>query len=129
MAAGSTSAAYAEYIYRVPHPHCAVLYKRAEAASGRMDIYAGFVHALSEERIRLHLFDCVVGGSATAGEVRRFVQTIVGQDKSILENQNPKRLPLDPRAETPVRADKSSIAYRRYLTEIGLDYGVIRAQE
>ena len=129
MAAGSTSAALAEYIYRVPHPHCAVLYKRAETASGRMDIYAGFVHALSEERIRLHLFDCVVEGSATAGAVRRFVQTIVGQDKSILENQNPKRLPLDPRAETPVRADKSSIAYRRYLTEIGLDYGVIRAQE
>ena len=129
MAAGSTSAAFAEYIYRVPHPHCAVLYKRAETAGGRMDIYAGFVHALSEERIRLHLFDCVVEGSATAGEVRRFVQTIVGQDKSILENQNPKRLPLDPRAETPVRADKSSIAYRRYLTDIGLDYGVIRAQE
>lgn len=129
VAAGSTSTAYAEYIYRVPHPHCAVLYKRAEGAGGRMDIYAGFVHALSEERIRLHLFDCVVEGSATAGEVRRFVQTIVGQDKSILENQNPKRLPLDPRAETPVRADKSSIAYRRYLTEIGLDYGVIRAQE
>lgn len=129
MAAESTSAGLAEYIYRVPHPHCAVLYKRAETASDRMDIYAGFVHALSEERIRLHLFDCVVEGDATAGEVRRFVQTIVGQDKPILENQNPKRLPLDPRAETPVRADKSSIAYRRYLTEIGLNYGVIRAQE
>lgn len=128
MAAESTSAGLAEYIYRVPHPHCAVLYKRAETASDRMDIYAGFVHALSEERIRLHLFDCVVEGNATAGDVRRFVQTIVGQDKPILENQNPKRLPLDPRAETPVRADKSSIAYRRYLTEIGLNYGVIRAQ-
>ena len=129
MAAESTSAGVAEYIYRVPHPHCAVLYKRTETASDRMDIYAGFVHALSEERIRLHLFDCVVEGNATAGDVRRFVQTIVGQDKSILENQNPRRLPLDPRAETPVRADKSSIAYRRYLTEIGLNYGVIRAQE
>lgn len=129
MAAESTSAGLAEYIYRVPHPHCAVLYKKADTASDRMDIYAGFVHALSEERIRLHLFDCVVEGDATAGEVRRFVQTIVGQDKPILENQNPKRLPLDPRAETPVRADKSSIAYRRYLTEIGLNYGVIRAQE
>ena len=127
--AGATSSAFAEYTYRVPHPHCAVLYKRAETASDRMDIYAGFVHALSEERIRLHLFDCVVEGSATAGEVRRFVQTIVGQDKPILENQHPKRLPLDPRAETPVRADKSSIAYRRYLTAIGLAYGVIRAQE
>ena len=128
VTAGSTSAEMAEYIYRVPHPHCAMLYKRSEADGGRMDIYAGFVHALSEEWIRLHLFDCVLEGSATEGEVRRFVQSIVGQDKPILENQYPKRLPLDPRAETPVRADTSSIAYRRYLTEIGLTYGVTRAR-
>ena len=129
MTAGSTNAELAEYIYRVPHPHCAVLYKRSENDGGRMDVYAGFVHAMSEEWIRLHLFDCVLAESATEVEVRRFVQSIVGQDKPILENQFPKRLPLDPRAETPVRADTSSIAYRRYLTEIGLAYGVTRARE
>jgi phenylpropionate dioxygenase-like ring-hydroxylating dioxygenase large terminal subunit len=52
---------------------------------------------------------------------------IFGQDKSILENQQPKRLPLDTRAETPIRADKSAIAYRRWLTTKGLTYGVIPA--
>ena len=129
VAAGATAGEVAEYAFRVPHPHCGVLYKKADSDPDRVDIYAGFVHALSEERIRLHLFDCVVDGGSPVVEIRKFVQAIVGQDKAILENQSPKRLPLDPRYETPVRADKLSIAYRRYLSEIGLRYGVIRAPE
>jgi hypothetical protein len=32
-------------------------------------------------------------------------------------------LPLEPRAETPTRADASSIAYRRWLKEKGYSYG------
>ena len=56
-----------------------------------------------------------------------FQQTIFGQDKPILENQLPKRLPLDPRAETPIRADKSAIVYRRWLSKQGIRYGVIPA--
>ena len=36
-----------------------------------------------------------------------------------------RRLPLDPRAETPIRADKSAIAYRRWLSRKGIAYGVI----
>ena len=56
-----------------------------------------------------------------------FQQTIFGQDKPILENQVPKRLPLDPRAEMPVRADKSSITYRRWLAAKGVTYGTIPA--
>lgn len=127
--AGATSGEIAEYAFRVPHPHCGVLYKRADSQPGRVDIYAGFVHALSEEQIRLHLFDCVVDDGSSVIEIRKFVQAIVGQDMAILENQHPKRLPLDPRHETPVRADKLSIAYRRWLSEIGLSYGVIRASE
>lgn len=127
--AGATSGEIAEYAFRVPHPHCGVLYKRADSQPDRVDIYAGFVHALSEEQIRLHLFDCVVDDGSSVIEIRKFVQAIVGQDMAILENQHPKRLPLDPRLETPVRADKLSIAYRRWLSDIGLSYGVIRASE
>lgn len=127
--AGATSGEIAEYAFRVPHPHCGVLYKRADSQPDRVDIYAGFVHALSEEQIRLHLFDCVVDDGSSVIEIRKFVQAIVGQDMAILENQHPKRLPLDPRLETPVRADKLSIAYRRWLSDIGMSYGVIRASE
>ena len=58
-----------------------------------------------------------------AQAMRRFQQMIFGQDKPILENQMPKKLPLDPRAETPIRADMSAIAYRRWLRELGLTFG------
>ena len=39
----------------------------------------------------------------------------------------PQLLPLDPRAETPIRADRSAIAYRRWLSRLGVTYGVIPA--
>ena len=60
-------------------------------------------------------------------EIRRFQQGVIAQDKPILENQHPKLLPLDPRAETPIRADRSAIAYRRWLSRLGVTYGVIPA--
>lgn len=58
---------------------------------------------------------------------RLFQQSLFGQDKPIVENQVPKRLPLNTRAETPIRADKSGIAYRRWLSGKGITYGVIPA--
>jgi phenylpropionate dioxygenase-like ring-hydroxylating dioxygenase large terminal subunit len=70
---------------------------------------------------------CVLDEENEDKVIKRFQQTIFGQDKPILENQFPKRLPLDPRAETPIRADKSAIAYRRWLSQKGVTYGVIPA--
>ena len=52
-------------------------------------------------------------------------QTIFGQDKPILENQRPKRMPLRPGAETPTRCDATSVAYRRWLLAKGVSYGAI----
>ena len=53
--------------------------------------------------------------------------TFFAQDMPILENQYPKLLPLDPRAETPIRSDRASITYRRWLSDLGVTYGVIPA--
>jgi phenylpropionate dioxygenase-like ring-hydroxylating dioxygenase large terminal subunit len=58
---------------------------------------------------------------------RWFQRLITGQDKAILENQMPRRLPLDPRAELPVRADLGGTAYRRWLRERDVRYGAIPA--
>jgi phenylpropionate dioxygenase-like ring-hydroxylating dioxygenase large terminal subunit len=55
------------------------------------------------------------------------MQLIFAQDKPILENQVPRRLPLDPRAETPIRADKVAILYRRWLRDHSVNYGAIPA--
>lgn len=126
-AAGSTSGAMSEYIYRVPHPYCAVLYKSCPSDDSRLDVIALFLQSVDEETIRAHALVSVIDTVSTDLDIRMFQQTIFCQDKPILENQFPKRLPLDPRAETPIRADKSAIVYRRWLSAKGLRYGVIPA--
>jgi len=126
-AVGSSGGAKTEYVYRVPHPFCAILYKTSPFDAVRMDIVALFVQPVGEEEIIGHTMMSIIDDRSTATEVRHFQLTIFGQDKPILENQRPRKLPLDPRAETPIRADKSSIMYRRWLTSKGVAYGVIPA--
>lgn len=123
----SSGGADVDYIYRVPHPFCSVLYKSSPVDENRLDVIAIFVQPIDEENVRAHMMLCVLDEDNEDKIIKRFQQTIFGQDKPILENQYPKRLPLDPRAETPIRADKSSIAYRRWLRDKGLTYGVIPA--
>ena len=92
-----------------------------------MDVIYMFLQPMGPEWTRAHTGMCVIDSKNSYQGIRYFQQVIFGQDKSILENQFPKRLPLDSRAETPIRADKSAIAYRRWLTKKGLTYGVIPA--
>ena len=121
----SSGGADVEYIYRVPHPYCSVLYKSSGQDPSRMDVIALFVQPVGQERIRAHMLLSILDDASSENVMRAFQQTIFGQDKPILENQYPKRLPLDPRAETPIRADKSAIAYRRWLRSKGVTYGVV----
>ena len=116
-----------EYVYRVPHPFCSVLYKSSPTDPARMDVIALFLQPIDEEHVNASMLLSVLDDINDNGQIRRFQQTIFAQDKPILENQYPKRLPLDPRAETPIRADKSSIAYRRWLRSQGITYGTIPA--
>lgn len=124
-AMSATGAIEVEYVYRVPHPFCSVLYKSCPEDESRRDVIAIFLQPMTEERCRAHLLQSMIDSTSTITDLRRFQQTIFGQDKPILENQYPKRLPLDPRSETPIRADKSAIAYRRWLSQKGITYGVI----
>lgn len=118
-----------DYIYRVPHLNCALLYKSSPGYEdeGRMDVIYMFLQPMGPEWTRAHTGMCVIDTDNSYQGIRYFQQVIFGQDKPILENQFPKRLPLDTRAETPIRADKSAIAYRRWLSQKGLTYGVIPA--
>jgi phenylpropionate dioxygenase-like ring-hydroxylating dioxygenase large terminal subunit len=136
MAAASASGGVeVEYIYRVPHPFCSVLYKSSPggAASNpgapeRKDVIALFLQPVDEEHVRANMLLSLIDDESSDARLRNFQQTIFAQDKPILENQIPKRLPLDPRAETPIRADKSAITYRRWLQAKGITYGTIPAR-
>jgi phenylpropionate dioxygenase-like ring-hydroxylating dioxygenase large terminal subunit len=124
-AAMSNDALDVEYEYRVPHPFCVLLYKTNPAAPTRRDVIGLFVQPLDEECVAAHMFLSLLDDVMSDAQIRAFQQTIFGQDKPILENQRPLRLPLDLRAELPVRCDALSIAYRRWLHERGVTYGVI----
>lgn len=101
-AAASTGGADVDYIYRVPHPYCSVLYKSSPLDESRKDVIAIFVQPLSQEQVRAHMLLSLLDDTNNDTDIRLFQQTIFGQDKPILENQYPKRLPLDPRAETQI---------------------------
>jgi phenylpropionate dioxygenase-like ring-hydroxylating dioxygenase large terminal subunit len=116
-----------DYVYKVLRPYTVVLYKSNPMHRNRMDYIALFVQPVDEENCVAHPLLCYMKDGMTPAILRWFMQLIFAQDKPILENQYPKRLPLDPRAETPIQADRSSIAYRRWLINHGVVYGAIPA--
>ena len=114
-----------DYEYRVSRPYTVCLYKSNPIEPKRWDFIVLFVQPVSEERCIAHPYLSYLPHNLDNDTNRWFMQLIFAQDKPILENQLPKRLPLDPRAEIPARSDASSLAYRRWLTAQGVTYGAI----
>ncbi len=114
-----------DYTFRVPHPYCAVLYKSSAVDLARNDVIAIFVQPVDEDHSVAHMLVSVLDRTHSDQALRAFQQFIFGQDRPMLENQIPARLPLDPRAESPIRADATSSAYRRWLRAKGVRYGVL----
>ncbi len=113
----------ADYVYRVLRPYSATLHKTNPARPGRKDFIALFVQPVDEERCVAHPLLCYLDDGIDRATVRWFMQLVFAQDKPILENQLPKRLPLD--GEIPVRADAVSVFYRRWLRERRIGYGAV----
>ena len=124
-AVNSSGGMMVDYVYRVPHPYCAVLYKSNPVDESRHDVITIFCQPVDETTIRAHMLMSMLDDENDHRVIKWFQLLIFGQDKPILESQHPRRLPLEPRAETPIRSDKMSIAYRRWLADMGLTYGVI----
>jgi phenylpropionate dioxygenase-like ring-hydroxylating dioxygenase large terminal subunit len=60
------------------------------------------------------------------GDIHQYVETndaVMNQDRIILENQKPEELPLDLQAELSLKSDQMSIAYRKWLAELGVKMG------
>lgn len=53
-------------------------------------------------------------------DVYDFNRQVFEEDRAMVEAQKPENLPLDPKLEVHIPADKSSIAYRRALRALGL---------
>jgi phenylpropionate dioxygenase-like ring-hydroxylating dioxygenase large terminal subunit len=56
----------------------------------------------------------------TEAEIVDFNLRVFDEDRVIVERQRPENLPTDPRIEVNIPADRSSVAYRRALRDLGL---------
>jgi phenylpropionate dioxygenase-like ring-hydroxylating dioxygenase large terminal subunit len=57
--------------------------------------------------------------------VEAFQNHLIAEDFTLLESHNPKRLPLDLQMEFHLPCDRGSLAYRKWLKQLGLTYGAI----
>ena len=114
-----------EYIYRVPAPMVAILYKTCPLKADAMDVIALFVQPIDEETCDVWPWMALYDDTSTMADLIQFQQLIFLQDRSILENQVPRKLPIDPGFEIPTRADHTSISYRRWLKKRGAFYGAL----
>lgn len=112
-----------EYMYRVPAPTTSVLYKTCPPRPGEWDVICLFVQPLTEELCDVWPWMALFDEESSLTDLIHFQQMIFLQDRSILENQIPRLLPLDPAKETPTRADLTSVAYRRWLKRHDYTYG------
>ena len=110
--------------YRVPSPYIVMLYRVAPTQPERRDCIALFIQPIEEDLCRAQPVMWLADGVSTHTDALHFEQTIFLQDRLILEGQRPRTMPLDPRAEIPMRADAASMAYRRYVAERGLRFGI-----
>jgi phenylpropionate dioxygenase-like ring-hydroxylating dioxygenase large terminal subunit len=113
-----------DYRYEVLAPYCAVLRKRADAVAGALDeAYALWCCPRDEETTRVWFTLFTSDATTPDKDLRAFQATIFGQDRPVLESQRPKRLPVSG-GEVASAADRLSAAYRRYLRDSGITFGV-----
>lgn len=112
-----------DYMYRVPAPCTSILYKTCPPRPEAWDVIALFVRPISQDLCDAYAWMALYDDASGQTDLVQFQQMIFLQDRSILENQIPRLLPLDPKMEIPTRADTTSVAYRRWLKRRGMTYG------
>lgn len=114
------------YVYGVSHPYAAILTKvPTEANGGELGGFSLMLVASPEDETHCRVW-MLTTINDPAGDLQSFLDfntVIFSQDVDIVESQLPKRLPIDPRLEMHQRADRMSLAYRRWLADRGIRYG------
>ncbi len=110
------------YRYEVLSPYAALLTKQG-SGGGPQDSYTIWACPTTPESCRLWFAQYTTDEETPAQVLHDFQVTIFSQDQPVLESQQPKRLPLSG-GEAMGSADRLSAAYRRYLKQSGIGYGV-----
>ena len=113
----------AKYSYRVLRPFTAYFSK--DTGEGNLFCMLITLTPLAPD-------DCVVwlhvainyGEDLTDAQIIDRQDQVFAQDKWIVESQSPAEISLDLNVDLHIRADKFSVAYRRWLKSLNADWGV-----
>jgi phenylpropionate dioxygenase-like ring-hydroxylating dioxygenase large terminal subunit len=109
------------YTYKVFRPLTMYLAKDTEA--GRFAIYSTVCPVSEFESVAWFWLAMNYGHEIPEQELVSFQDKITGQDIPVVESQRPERLPLDLQAELHLKSDRIAVAYRKWLSELGLSFG------
>lgn len=114
---------WVDYCYELTAPYTAQLVKLPRAQDGHRDVIGLFVCPVEPEHSVVWFRLAVTDADSSDQELRDFQDRIFGQDRPILESQQPARLPVYQSIELQHAADRSSSAYRRHLRARGITFG------
>lgn len=109
------------YNYHVLRPLTAYFAKNTP--SGCLTIFLTVTPVTEEESIAWMSVAMNYAREISDEENQAFQDQIVIQDLLIVESQRPKRLPLDLQAEYHFPCDRGSVAYRKWLKQLGVTFG------
>ena len=118
---GTGQGARVHYTYKVLRPLTAYFVK---SSSGPNFAMLFTITPVAERVSTAHMYVAMDYSDLTDEQIRQFQYDIIQQDIPIVESQRPELLPLDLQAELHLRSDRTAIAYRKWLRELGLTIGI-----
>lgn len=108
------------YVYEVLAPTTA-RFRKTDPDTG--EVFSMLLHATPTSEGQTLVYGLLSRNydlNATDESYTEFQNTLMAQDKRIIESQRPERLPLDLQAELHLKSDRLAIAYRKYLNDLGV---------
>ncbi|MFN8524410.1 MAG: aromatic ring-hydroxylating dioxygenase subunit alpha [Chloroflexota bacterium] len=118
---GTGVGAFVSYAYRAPRPLAAYLEKESDGPRFSLMLLVT-PHEVADSTAWM-IMAMNYGHEIPEAELISWQDTIFLQDQPILESQRPERLPLDLQAELHLRSDRTALAYRTWLRQLGLSFG------
>jgi len=118
---GTGRAAKVHYSYWVERPFTARLTKLHEGQN--FSILGSVTPLDAENTLAWVVLAMNYAHEVPDEELRSFQDMVTEQDIRIVNSQRPELLPLDLQSELHLRSDQIAIAYRRWLRQLGLQYG------
>jgi phenylpropionate dioxygenase-like ring-hydroxylating dioxygenase large terminal subunit len=107
------------YTYRVHRPLAASFIKHGEQSFGML------LAVTPHDAVDSTAWMWMAMNYEPKAAMVEFQDRIFAQDRPILESQRHEQLPLDLQAELHLRSDRTAIAYRRWLRELGVRTGAV----